>query len=123
MTCMYSLYCLSSFYFLGKSRLRASVNINLMFSPQSESRMRKVGLRQSFFLSLGVCDCLSLSNCFARRFSSGRTSWHFCAMAMISYLTVCVSSFINNTHTAKLKKIIKKPHPQLLFISQVQYPK
>jgi len=117
---MYSLYCLSSFYFLGKSRLRASVKINLIFSPQSESRIRKVGLRQSFFLSLGACDCLSLSKCFARRLSSGSASWHFSAIAMINYLTLCVSSFINNTNTTKLKKNIKNTRSSLLVKFNIQ---
>ena len=116
-TCMYSLYCLSSFYFLGKSRLSASVSINLMFSPQSESRERKVGLRQSFFLSLGACDCLSLSKCFKRRLSSGSASWHFSAIAMISYLTLCVSSFINNSNTAKSRTNVKNT-PWLVSIYQ-----
>ena len=66
---MYSLYCLYSFYFLGKSRLSASVRINLIFSPHYDSLIKKVGLRQSFFLSLGDCANLSFSMCLESRLS------------------------------------------------------
>ncbi len=68
-----------------------------MFSPHSDNWMRKVELRQSFFLTFLAfyfCRWANFSKCLFSSISSGRASLLFWSTALMSYFTLSWSSSI-----------------------------